>query len=153
KAKKAGKTKEASSGSTTARDANMPKNALGIMDTSSGQVARIERVKSFQVPEDGSGFISYLLEPKGSGPAAKVGAKETSPEAPNATPLASPSPAPKDPQSSRAQSSGALARGSGRATKKEYGSDLVLRNMTTGAERTFNDVLDYTLSKDANTLI
>src|SRR5207253_10572393 len=56
-------------------------------------------------------------------------------------------------QSSRAQSSGALARGSGRATKKEYGSDLVLRNMTTGAERTFNDVLDYTLSKDAKTLV
>src|SRR5436309_12716582 len=54
KAKKAGNMKEASSGSTTARDANMPKNALGIMDTSSGQVARIERVKSFQVPEDGS---------------------------------------------------------------------------------------------------
>jgi hypothetical protein len=43
---------------------DMPKNALGIMDTSSGQVTRIERVKSFQVPEDGSGFIAYLLEPK-----------------------------------------------------------------------------------------
>ena len=37
--------------------------------------------------------------------------------------------------------------------KKEYGTDLVLRNTTTGAERTFNDVLDYTLSKDAKTLV
>ena len=36
----------------------MPKNALGIMDTSTGQVTRIERVKSFQVPEDGAGFIA-----------------------------------------------------------------------------------------------
>ena len=155
KAKKTGNSpmREGLSGSTTARDANMPKNALGIMDTSSGQVARIERVKSFQVPEDGSGFISYLLEPKGSSPTAKEGAKETSPEAPNATPPASPSTAPKDPQLSRAQSSGALARPSGRAAKKEYGSDLVLRNMTTGAERTFNDVLDYALSKDAKTLV
>ena len=37
--------------------------------------------------------------------------------------------------------------------KKDYGTDLVLRNTTTGAERTFNDVLDYTLSKDAKTLV
>ena len=43
---------------------DMPKNALGIIDLSNGQVTRIERVKSFQVPEDGSGFIAYLLEPK-----------------------------------------------------------------------------------------
>ena len=43
---------------------DMPKNALGIIDLSSGQVTRVERVKSFQVPEDGSGFIAYLLEPK-----------------------------------------------------------------------------------------
>src|SRR3989441_6109193 len=42
---------------------DMPKNSLGIMDLSSGQVVRIEKVKSFQVPEDGSGFIAYLLEP------------------------------------------------------------------------------------------
>jgi hypothetical protein len=42
----------------------MPKNALGIMDVSSGQVTRVEKVKSFQVPEEGSGFIAYLLEPK-----------------------------------------------------------------------------------------
>src|SRR5207237_5234449 len=43
---------------------DMPKNSLGIMDLSNGQVVRIEKVKSFQVPQDGSGFIAYLLEPK-----------------------------------------------------------------------------------------
>ena len=45
----------------------MPKNALGIIDLSSApgsNFTRIEKVKSFQVPEDGSGFIAYLLEPK-----------------------------------------------------------------------------------------
>src|SRR6266446_6861144 len=71
------------------------KNALGIMNTSTGQVTRIERVKSFQVPEDGSGFIAYLLEPKpepprsntandssrGSSPTVKEGAKEPTTEA------------------------------------------------------------------------
>src|SRR6267154_4602059 len=67
---------------------DMPRNAMGIMDTATGQVTRIERVKSFQVPEDGSGFIAYLLEPKpepprgggptqgGSSPTVSEGAKE-----------------------------------------------------------------------------
>src|SRR5262245_10186848 len=41
----------------------MPKNGLGIMDLSNGTVTNIEKVKTFRVPEDGSGFISYLLEP------------------------------------------------------------------------------------------
>src|SRR5215510_511760 len=50
------------------RPDDMPKNALGIMDVSTGQVARVERVKSFQVPEEGSGFIAYLLEAKPSTP-------------------------------------------------------------------------------------
>jgi len=40
----------------------MPKNALGIMDLSNGQVTRVERVKSFQAPEDGPGWIAYQLE-------------------------------------------------------------------------------------------
>src|SRR2546426_4615465 len=67
----------------------MPKNTLGIMDVSSGQVARIERVKNFQVPEDGAGFIAYLLEPKPeSKKADSAGAKEI-----QSTPSAEGSPA------------------------------------------------------------
>jgi len=63
---------------------DMPKNALGIMDISTGQVTRVERVKSFQVPEDGSGFIAYLLEAKpGGGPGASKASDEA---APNSTP-------------------------------------------------------------------
>src|SRR6266700_3244547 len=182
KAKKAGNSptaREGSSGSSTSKE--IPKNALGIMDLSNGQVTRIENVRSFQVPEDGSGFIAYLLEPKpeqkkpeergssptpgspagqpGGGGTVREGVRQsqttTSVEASlNTTSEASASPAAQAPPSSRAQSSEAEARPSGRAQKKkEYGSDLILRNTTGGTERTFNDVLDYTLSKDAKTLL
>jgi dipeptidyl aminopeptidase/acylaminoacyl peptidase len=115
----------------------MPKNALGVMDLSSGQVARVEKVKNFQVPEDGSGFIAYLLEstPEPKKPeAAKEGEGAV-----NNTPGAG--------------ESGASRSSAKSAKKKEYGSDLVLRNTTSGAERTFVDVLDYSLSKDATTLV
>ncbi|HEY8411179.1 MAG TPA: prolyl oligopeptidase family serine peptidase, partial [Pyrinomonadaceae bacterium] len=96
----------------------MPKNGLGIMDLATGTVTRIERVKTFRVPEDGSGFIAYLSEP--------------TPE---------PKPAAANPPSSS------------RTKKKEYGSELTLRNTITGNERKFADVLDFTISKDAKTLV
>src|ERR1700674_3402628 len=80
----------------------MPKNALGIIDLTSApgrSFTRIEKVKSFQVPEDGSGFIAYLLEPKpeekkapnsSGSPIAKEGATASS-SAPAPEPAASPS--------------------------------------------------------------
>jgi len=105
----------------------MPKNAMGIMDLASGAVTRVERVKSFQVPEDGAGFIAYLLEPK---PEEKR-ADEKKPDA--------------------APSPGARGRRDGK--KKEYGSDLVVRNLTEKSERTFADVLEYTISKDARNVV
>src|SRR5258706_13222367 len=63
KAKKAGPGTREGSGNSPAPKEGL-KNGLGIMDTSTVQVTRIARVKSFQVPEDGSGFIANLLEPK-----------------------------------------------------------------------------------------
>jgi dipeptidyl aminopeptidase/acylaminoacyl peptidase len=103
----------------------MPKNGLGIMDLATGTVTRIEKVKMFRVPEDGSGFIVYLLEP----------VPEAKPAEPNPQ-----NPSPSSPRP-------------GRAKKKEYGSELVLRSTATGNERKFSDVLDFTISKDAKTLI
>src|SRR5215204_1823346 len=70
----------------------MPKNGLSIMDLSNGTVTRIERVKSFRVPEDAGGFIGYLLEPK---PAEKPGTEpNAAAPAPSgeSTPTASPAP-------------------------------------------------------------
>lgn len=120
----------------------MPKNALGILDVTTGQVARIDKVKSFQVPEDGSGYIAYLLEAK---PEPKRPAeKETN------------APAPESSVDGGQRGSNQGREGGGQASrsskKKEYGTDLILRNLADGTERTFADVLDYTLSKDAKTL-
>jgi dipeptidyl aminopeptidase/acylaminoacyl peptidase len=121
----------------------MPKNALGIMDLSNGQVARIERVKSFQAPEDGAGWVAYQHEAK---------PEEKKPE--------EKADAPKPPNDDEAtmdwQRPGAAARaGSGRPGngRKEYGTDLVLRNLSNGSERTFADVLEYSFSKDAKSLV
>src|SRR5688572_27287994 len=177
------------------RPEEMPKNSLGLMSLSNGQVAKIERVKNFQVPEDAGGFIAYLREAKPSGnPTVREGASagrmpavpaeaegptntttpvatpspnapfkegSTSPEVAGA-PATSPSPIVREGSSEPPAIAGGQPRsgsGAGRTPatpggkKKDYGTDLVLGNTTTGAERTFNDVLEYTLSKDAKTLV
>jgi dipeptidyl aminopeptidase/acylaminoacyl peptidase len=114
----------------------MPKNGLSVMDLANGTVARIERVKTFRVPEDGSGFIAYLME-------AKAEDKPSGPPAPQASPSGESTPAaPATPRPA-----------SGRSKKKEYGTELVLRNTATGNEQKFSDVLDFTISKDAKTLV
>ena len=107
---------------------DMPKNGLSIMDLSDGTVTRIERVKTFRVPEDAGGFIAYLLEAASAPP--------TTPATPADKPAAVPEQTPRP-----------------RGKKKEYGTELVLRNTSTGTERKFSDVLDFTISKDAKHLV
>ena len=140
---------------------DMPKNALGIMDTSTGQVTRVEKVKNFQVPEDGSGFIAYLLEAKpearGGSPTVREGSSASNETSPNTSSNTSGQAQPTSPGAAAGSPSGQNARTGGpassRGKKKEYGTDLVLRKLSTGTERTFSDALDYTLSKDAKTLV
>src|SRR5207249_5941975 len=160
-----------------------------------------ERVKNFQVPEDGSGFIAYLLEPRldqkkaegtattptvgGGNPTVREGATsaEVSPQqkAASSSTAGGGNPTVREGATSaevspQQKAASAATAGGGNPTvregatsaevsaqqkgapsskekKKEYGSDLVLRNTVAGTERVFNDVLDYSLSKDAKTLV
>jgi len=121
----------------------MPKNALGLMDLSNGQVTRIERVKNFQVPEDGAGWLAYSLEAK---------AAEAKPEEKAATPNQQDDAEEDFQQRGRGAGVGAAGGRPGGA-RKEYGTDLVLRNLANGSERTFTDALDYSFSKDAKALV
>ena len=116
------------------KSAEMPKNALGIMDLSTGFVTLIDRVKSFQLPEQGSGSIAYLLE---KDPAEKKDEKRpaSGPAPVNVTENLT-SPTKKT-----------------REKKKEYGSDLVWLNLADHSERTFADVIEYSLTRDAKSLV
>src|ERR1041384_2620469 len=117
----------------------MPKNSLGIMDLSNGTVTRVERVKTFRVPEDGTGYFAYLMEAKPEEKPAGTPKPESTPSGETTAPVATPSPSPR--------------AGSARGKKKEYGTELVLRNTATANERKFSDVLDFTISRDAKSLV
>src|SRR5688500_2216085 len=127
------------------------------MDLSTGAIIRSDIMKTFRVPEDNGGFIAYQLEAKPeerpkpedkpTGPATpstqstESGTRPAQPaQSPETTPAASESPRPQQPPRRNAR-------------KKEYGTELVLRNTSTGTERKFSDVLDFTISKDAKALV
>jgi dipeptidyl aminopeptidase/acylaminoacyl peptidase len=115
------------------------------MDLSNGAVTKIERVKSFRVPEDGGGVIAYLLEAKveekPAGPSRTESKTEPTPATETPAAAAAPAPAASRPPANRP------------GRRKEYGTELVLRNTTTTTERKFSDALDFTVSKDAKTLV
>ncbi|HMX28624.1 MAG TPA: prolyl oligopeptidase family serine peptidase, partial [Blastocatellia bacterium] len=123
----------------------MPKNALGIMDLTNGQVTRVERVKNFQLPEDAGGYIAYLLEAK-----QEEKKPEEKPAAP--TPEKQNNDADEDWQQRGGNRPGA-AGGRPAGARKEFGTDLILRSLSNGSERSFTDVLDYSFSRDAKTLL
>ena len=126
------------------RPEDFPKTALGIMDVATGKVTRVEDVKSYQVPEDGTGFVAILKEQTREDRRPETGVAGAVPANPaansnvaaTATPSPSPSPSP--------------AAG---ARRKEYGTNLVLRDLSSGKDRTFADVLEYSFAKDGKTLI
>ena len=94
---------------------------LGIMDVTTGQVVRLERVQRFMVPKDGGiAVVAYL---RGVAPAPADPTKGTHPIGP-------------------AQKTPAIVP-----------SELVLRNLTDGKERTFAHVTEFSLTRDGRWLV
>ena len=115
-----------------------PKDGMVIVDLASGGVTRIERVKRFQMPEKAAGYLAYLKE----GAAGAAGAAPS-----GGGGLA-------DQQAGRGGRGGrGGAGGGGRGARPEFGSDLVLRSMADAAEKTFSDVVEFSLSEDGKQLV
>jgi hypothetical protein len=98
-----------------------PKDSLGIVDLTSGDVSRFARVKSFQLPGEQSTWLAYLIEP---------------------TP-------PAEDSSESADTAATPRPDRGRAAS---GDVLVLRNLTTGDERRFENVSTYRFAEDGSFL-
>lgn len=109
-----------------------PRGSLGIMALEGGRVTVIPRVKSFRVPEDDGRWLAYLLEAD-SARGDTAAAPRTAPAA-AATPGGTPRPVSRD-----------TARRDGR--KKEPGTTLVLRDLSTGQEERIAGVAAYAFDR------
>jgi hypothetical protein len=109
----------------------MPKPSLLIFDLTAMTSSRVADVASFQVPENGPSVLAYLKGAKaGAAPAAAA-----------------------ENNDGEDQGRGRGGRGGGGGRAKN-GSDLVVRDLRVQAvkERTFEDVTEYSMSKDGQTL-
>lgn len=117
----------------------MPKDGVVIVDLASGTVTRVTAVKSFQIPTRVGGWLAYLKEPlpekKDDGAASD----------------SKPSTTPQEPVRSTANEPPASKKE--KKKEKKYGSDLVLRDLSGGAERVFANATEYSMSRDGRALV
>lgn len=104
----------------------MPKDSLGIVALGNSEVIKIPGVKSFKLPEEASTVVAYLKEKPRTDSVKKI---------------------------SPAKDSDFFAEGETSSTTRKEGSDLVIRKLATGAEKTFSNVTEYALSDNGKFLV
>lgn len=136
----------------------MPKDTLGWLELGTDKLIKIPRVKSYRLPEKNGEWLAYLMEK--SAPATPDSTTRLKLLMARADSLARVADSLKR-QAAEVEAKGWKAatpgrgRGAeaGRGEPVEEGTDLVLLNLHTGAERRFPLVSEYLLSSRGNTLI
>jgi dipeptidyl aminopeptidase/acylaminoacyl peptidase len=122
------------------KPADQPKDSLLVLDLTRPDAStafRAERVKSFKVPEEGSGWMAYLLEKpaetagRGAGdrPAEGPGAERAAPESP-----------------------GEKADSAKKKPRTPDGATLVVRDLASGSERRFEHAVEYVFDEGGSVL-
>ncbi len=117
------------------KDKASPTKSLGIMRLSDGSVEVVERVQSFQLPEDAGAWVAYLKEeplPDKSAEKTGRGAGEEKSEE-----------AAESPESEEKK----------KKKDKNFGTEMVLRRLADGSETSFGSVLEYRFTKNADWLL
>jgi hypothetical protein len=120
-----------------------PRAALAIVGLADGAVRRVADVRSFAMPRSRGGWLAYLLEPADTTGGARGAAGRDSARAPAAPAAAAATPG---------GSVRPVADSLGRARRKEYGSTLVLVDLTTGGETRVDDVTAFAFGDSARHL-
>ncbi len=114
------------------KDDEQPKDSLAILNLANGEVTRVERVKSFKLPEEAGGWVAYLLEKS----EAKADTAEEEEE--------------KGPEGEAEEEE--KEEGEKEKEKKE-GTVLVLQDLPSGEERRFESVTEYAFAEDGRRLV
>lgn len=103
-----------------------PKSGFGIMNLSTGEVATVDRVKSFKLPEESGFAVAYLMEP----PVKKDEEKKDEAK-------------PAEPKKEEAKDEKKKEE-----KKKEPGTDLVIRELASAKETKIAEVVEYAWPKN-----
>lgn len=112
---------------------DMTKDSLFIIDLANSGITKVARIKSYKMSEKGASLLAYLLE-----------------KSPDTTKKTKPGPAPSAPKKDDAE---AFAFDEPESKTKQEGTDLILKNLTTGTERIFKYVSDYSFNKNGKQMV
>ena len=115
--------------------AKMPKDSLCLLNLNSGEQVKVARVKSFQLPEENSPWMAYILEKP-----LKEKEKETKEEIEEKTEKAVPG------------AEKLKGKGEKKPDSEPEGTELVLHHLETAERKSFARVTDYLLTKQGNYL-
>ncbi len=127
------------------RGDDLPKDSLGVIDLSQFRGSRdvtdpdffkVERVKSWQMPEEENAYLAYLLEKPVEEPDSTAEGEEE--EAEEAAPRRRPGGA-----MGMRPGGGRPGGGEDNGKEKEDGTELVLRHLSSGQEFSFESVMAY----------
>ncbi len=114
------------------------KKKLGIMDLSDGNVINIERVKSFQMPEEADGWVAYLKEAPSE--EEKKAEEEKGKEE-------------KKEEEKKKEEKAEAKKEKEKKKKEDYGTPFVLRSLEDGGETQIEDVFSYRFTKNGKYLL
>ena len=109
------------------RPNEQPKDSLGILNLSNGDVFRTEMVKSYKLPEDAGGWVAYLLEEASSRGESTEAAEE--------------------PEAAEDEAEDENRK------EKTAGTMLVVRNLTSGTETEVEHVTEYAFASNGRRLV
>jgi dipeptidyl aminopeptidase/acylaminoacyl peptidase len=109
------------------RQADLPKDSLGILDLDTGTIVRVARVRSFALPAEEGGWVAYLHETPAEPDSAEAG---------------------EEVEGRGARRGG----GNGGGDDKPEGTRLVLRSLGTGATWEYDDVVTYAFADNGSLL-
>jgi dipeptidyl aminopeptidase/acylaminoacyl peptidase len=143
-----------SEGTGRGSQARTPRTGLGIMALPSGEVTTVEKVGSFRVPEESSDWLAYFKGAGGTGGGGRAGGRGgAGGRGAGGGRQAGPAPAAAAPVTGERGQEAQEAGGTPREKRKDPGSDLILRNLTTKEEITIPDVTEYDFDKKGAWLV
>jgi dipeptidyl aminopeptidase/acylaminoacyl peptidase len=127
------------------RPAQLPPDTLGILDLTTGQIVRVERVREVKLPEKAGGWVAYQLGRAPEPDSARADSAQAGRPEPGRMP--------EPPAGERRQRPAAEDSARQGARRREEGTPLILRNLATGEERRIEDVVSYEFSRDGARLV
>lgn len=136
----------------------LPKSQLVVLNLQTGEQTAIQRVRSFQLPEDAAGWVAYQLEKplkdEQTGQQESSAGKSTAESTEQPAAAAEPE-KPSEQKSEKPPAAGEQAETEAKkkpAKKKDPGTELVLRELETGEETRYPNVTSYLFSPDGKRL-